>query len=275
MIPVESHDEVGQLATSFNEMARSLNELYAGLERKVAERTSELRTANIKLADASRHKSRFLANVNHELRTPLSSIIGYARLLRRQTEGQISSLQQENIEDLLRNAERLLGMIDSLLDFAKIEAGKMEVNVEPVRVDELIQGVAATIERVVNNEAVRLVLDVPPTIAPLNTDREKLRQIVLNLLGNAVKFTERGEIRISAIQVNGDFKLAVADTGIGIDPGDLNRIFEEFDRGINHCISICTRRQLWQHTGCQEAERRRGQDQSTFESRAESRIEPL
>jgi signal transduction histidine kinase len=230
-IGVESRDEVGQLATSFNDMARSLSELYKGLERKVAERTKELRTANIKLAEASEHKSRFLANVNHELRTPLSSIIGYARLLRRETESRLSSLQRENLDDLLRNAERLLGLIDSLLDFAKIEAGKMEVYIEPVNIEGLVHSAAATIEPMLNKELVRLVRDVAPDMEPVHTDAEKLRQIIINLLGNAIKFTEQGEIRISASQQNGNFKLAVADSGIGIDKADIDRIFEEFDRG--------------------------------------------
>jgi len=228
---VESRDEIGQLAISFNDMARSLNELYSGLERKVAERTKELTAVNKKLADSSEHKSRFLANVNHELRTPLSSIIGYARLLRRATDGPLSSQQRENLEDLLRNADRLLGLIDSLLDFAKIEAGKTELQLEPVRIDELIHGVTATIEPILNQDSVQLVRDVPAIVTPLYTDREKLRQIILNLLGNAAKFTEHGEIRISACQENGDFKLAIADTGIGIDGADVDRIFEEFDRG--------------------------------------------
>ncbi len=215
-IAVDSRDEVGQLATSFNEMARSLNELYSGLERKVAERTKELTVVNEKLAEAGEHKSRFLANVNHQLRTPLSSIIGYARLLRRETEGQISSLQRESLDDLLCNAKRLLALIDSLLDFAKIEAGKMEIQYEAVRFDELVQGAAATIDPMLNKDAVRLVCDVRNTTMPLYTDREKLMQIILNLLDNAVKFTDRGEIRISACQENGHFKFAVADTGIGI-----------------------------------------------------------
>jgi len=230
-IPVDSRDEIGQLATAFNDMGRAMNDLYVGLERKVAERTKELTVANEKLAEASEHKSRFLANVNHELRTPLSSIIGYARLLRRETEGQISSLQRDNLEDLLRNAERLLALIDSLLDLAKIESGKMEVHPELVQIDELVQSAVTTIEPMLNKEQIRLVCDVPVDIAPVYTDGEKLRQILLNLLGNAVKFTNRGEIKISACQVNGDFKLAVGDTGIGIDNADLARIFEEFDRG--------------------------------------------
>ncbi len=230
-LDIRTGDEIEVLADEFNDMAAHLRNSYADLERKVAERTSELRIANINLAEASKHKSRFLANVNHELRTPLSSIIGYARLLRRESGDQISSLQRENLDDLLRNAERLLIMIDSLLDFAKIEAGKMEVQIVPVRVDELIHGVASAVEPILDKRMVRLVRDLPEKMVPLNTDRDKLRQIVINLLGNAVKFTERGEIRISACQVNGDFKLAVMDTGIGIDPADMTRIFEEFDRG--------------------------------------------
>ena len=230
-IPVESHDEIGQLATSFNEMAQSLNKLYADLERKVAERTNELTTVNQKLAEASEHKSRFLANVNHELRTPLGSIIGYARLLRRETEGQISPLQKENLDDLLRNADRLLGLIDSLLDLAKIEAGKMDVKREPICIGELFEGTVATIEPMLDKNAVRLVRNIPQDLEPLYTDREKLRHVLLNLLSNAVKFTAQGEIRVSAWQVNGDINLAVTDTGIGIDQEDLTRIFAEFDRG--------------------------------------------
>jgi signal transduction histidine kinase len=197
----------------------------------VAERTHALTISNNKLAEASEHKSRFLANVNHELRTPLSSIIGYARLIRRETEGQISPLQRENLDDLLRNAERLLAQIDSLLDFAKIEAGKMEVKREPVRVGELIHAATATMQPMLQADTVRVVHEIPADIPTLYTDLEMLRQIILNLLSNAVKFTEQGEIRISACQANGDFRLAVADTGIGIDKTDMMTIFDEFDRG--------------------------------------------
>jgi signal transduction histidine kinase len=228
---IKTGDEIEVLADEFNKMTEHVSEAHAGLERKVAERTKALTFVNEKLAEASQLKSQFLANVNHELRTPLSSIIGYARLLRRETEGQIPPLQRENLEDLLRNAERLLGLIDSLLDFAKIESGKMEVKLEPVRIEALVQEAVATLEPMLNGNSVRIVRDIPPDIAALNTDREKLRQIILNLLGNAVKFTDRGEIRISACQQNGDFQLTVADTGIGIERADINRIFEDFDRG--------------------------------------------
>jgi nitrate/nitrite-specific signal transduction histidine kinase len=115
-LKIKTGDEIEALADEFNRMAAHVSEAYTVLERKVDERTQALTLANEKLEVASEQKSRFLANVNHELRTPLSSIIGYARLLRRATDGQISSLQRENLDDLLRNAERLLLLIDGLLD---------------------------------------------------------------------------------------------------------------------------------------------------------------
>ena len=140
-------------------------------------------------------------------------------------------LQRENLRDLLRNAERLLSQIDSLLDFAKIEAGKMEVQMEPVNVSDVILGAISTIEPTLNGGGVRLIQEIAPEIPALNTDREKLRQIILNFLDNSVKFTERGEIKISASQRNGSLKLVVSDTGIGIGKEDLNKIFEEFYHG--------------------------------------------
>ena len=230
-LDLKTGDEIEILADEFNEMAANLREAYSGLERKVAERTQALSIANEKLEEASKHKSQFLANVNHELRTPVSAIIGYARLVLRATEGQIEPLQRENLQDLLNNAERLLRLIDSLLDFAKIEAGKMEVRVEPTRVDEIIHSAASTIEPILNHGSVRLVPEIAPGIPDLNTDRDKLRQIILNLLENAAKFTEQGEIRILASRQNGSLKLVISDTGIGIQEKDLSRIFEEFRQG--------------------------------------------
>ena len=228
---IKSGDEIEILADEFNKMTEHLSAAYTGLERKVAERTQALTIANEKLEEASKLKSQFLANVNHELRTPVSAIIGYGRLVLRETEGQISQLQRENLQDLLHNAERLLSQIDSLLDFAKIEAGKIEVRVEPVSVEELIRGAISTVEPTLKNDDVRLIQEIAPGIPALNTDREKLRQIILNLLDNAVKFTERGEIKISASQQNGWFRLAVSDPGVGIGKENLTKIFEEFHQG--------------------------------------------
>ena len=217
-VEVLNRDELGTLAANLNRMNDELGQLYEQLD-----------TAN-------RYKSDFLASMSHEFRTPLNAIIGYARLIRRDSEGQISRLQRENLQDLLNNAERLLNLIDSLLDFAKIEAGRMDVRVEPVRVHEVIDGVASTIESMLNDDRVHLTRDIDPHLPVVITDREKLRQIIFNLLGNAVKFTETGEIHISASQQNGSLRLAVADTGIGIERHDLDRIFERFHQGDSSTI---------------------------------------
>jgi len=107
----------------------------------------------------------------------------------------------------------------------------MEVRVEPFQVDELINGAATTIEQILNQDQVRLVREIAPGLPTINTDREKLRQIILNLLGNAAKFTEKGEIKVTATQQNGSIKLMVSDTGIGIEKKDLNQIFDEFHQG--------------------------------------------
>jgi signal transduction histidine kinase len=230
-LEIKTGDEIETLAEEFNKMTGHLKEAQTGLERKVAERTQALTVANEKLEEASQLKSQFLANVNHELRTPVSAIIGYAHLVLRATEGQISRLQRENLQDLLRNAERLLNQIDSLLEFSKIEAGKIEMHVEPVGVNEVIQGAISTIEPTLNGANVRVIREIGSDLPVLSTDREKLRQIVLNLLDNAVKFTDRGEIKIVASQQNGSLQLVVSDTGIGIPKEELNKIFEEFQRG--------------------------------------------
>lgn len=212
-IEVLNRDELGTLAANLNRMNDELGQLYQQLD-----------TAN-------RHKSQFLGNVNHELRTPVSAIISYAGLVLSETEGQISQLQKENLQDLLKNAERLLNMIDSLLDITKIEAGKLEVRIEAVELEDIIQSAASTIESTLTRNHLHLIRNIASDLPVLNTDRDKLRQIVLNLLDNAVKFTERGEVKISASQQKGSLKLEVSDTGIGIREEDLNQVFEEFHRG--------------------------------------------
>ena len=229
-LEIKTGDEIEILADEFNRMAAHVKEAYTGLEHKVAERTRELTLANAKLEEASQLKSQFLANVNHELRTPLSAIMSYGGLVLNDTEGKISQLQKENLQDLLKNAERLLALIDSLLDISIIEAGKLAVRIEPVDVEEIVRSALVTIESSLDKDDVEVTQTIMPNLPILNTDRDKLRQVLLNLLDNAAKFTERGEIRISATRQNGSLKLVVSDTGIGIPEEDLNRIFEEFHR---------------------------------------------
>lgn len=229
-LDLRTGDEIEILADEFNEMATHLREAYMELEHKVAERTRELTVTNTKLEEASQLKSQFLANVNHELRTPLSAIISYGELVLSETESRVTQLQKENLQDLLKNAERLLSLIDGLLDISTIEAGKLAVHIEPVDLEEIVRSAVSTIETNIEKNHVHVLQNIAPNVSVLNTDREKLRQILLNLLDNAAKFTEIGEIRISASKKNGTLKLEVSDTGIGIPEQHLNRVFEEFHR---------------------------------------------
>jgi signal transduction histidine kinase/HAMP domain-containing protein len=188
----------------------------------------EIQEKNELLETANRHKSQFLANVSHELRTPLNSIIGFTRLVLRKTEGQIEKLQKENLQKVLISSEHLLNLINGLLDLAKIEAGRMEAYAETFKLDEIIRVAMATVEPLLKDGRVKLVTDIAPDIPPLKTDRDKLKQSVLNLLSNATKFTEQGEIKVAAWCDNGNLKLTISDTGIGMKREALDLIFEEF-----------------------------------------------
>ena len=227
-LDVKTGDELEMLAEEFNRMSARLQDAYTDLEHKVAERTQELLGLNQQLEEANRLKSQFLANVSHELRTPMNAIIGFTRLVMRKTEGQIAPLQHANLQKVLISADHLLSLINGLLDLSKIEAGRMEVS--PARFDlrELVQVAAATVEPMLKPDRVRLVAEIDPGLPPLYTDRDKLKQIVLNLLSNAAKFTDEGVIKVTAWQAGDRLCLAVADTGIGMPPEALGYIFEEF-----------------------------------------------
>jgi signal transduction histidine kinase len=191
------------------------------LFKEIQDKSEELETAN-------KHKSQFLANVSHELRTPLNAIIGFTRIVLRKTEGQIPDLQKQNLQKVLISSEHLLGLINGLLDLAKIEAGRLEVFAESFRVEDVIQVATSTVEPMLKDGRVCLVKDIAPDLPPLISDRDKLKQVILNLLSNAAKFTEQGEIKVSAWQENGSMKLVVSDTGIGMKQEALAHIFDEF-----------------------------------------------
>ena len=188
----------------------------------------EIQDKNEQLEAANRHKSQFLANVSHELRTPLNSIIGFTRIVLRRTGGQIADLQKENLQKVLVSSEHLLNLINELLDLAKIESGRMEVYAETFQLNDVVRMATSTVEPMLKDGRVRLVTEIAPDIPPLKTDRDKLKQAVLNLLSNAAKFTEQGEIRVAAWQENGNVKLTVSDTGIGMKREALDYIFDEF-----------------------------------------------
>ena len=185
-----------------------------------------LEEANRKIQEATRHKSDFLARMSHDLRTPMNAIIGYTRILLRRTKQILDERQYQNLENIQTSADNLLVLINDVLDLSRIEAGRMDVHPEQVDLEQLIRECARSIEPLLKAD-VTLELQIDGTTA-MHTDPDQLRRVVMNLLGNAVKFTERGTITVALRDIDGKQQLAVADTGVGISAEDLPNIFEEF-----------------------------------------------
>jgi signal transduction histidine kinase len=242
-ISVPSDDEFGFLARSFNEMASELQNSYAALEDKVKERTRrlqlsnerlkaivhELREANKKTREASRLKSQFIANISHELRTPLNAIIGFSDVLL--DDENLDDEQRDYLHTILRNSENLLQLINDMLDLSKIEANKMEVVYQKVKIDELIKRIYKLLSPLAKEKNVTMIIE--NEVAPeIEVDKTKLRQILINLLTNAIKFNKEGGLvktTVSYLEEDSDYiKIEVMDTGIGIKEEDFDVIFDEF-----------------------------------------------
>jgi len=191
---------------------------------------NEIQEKGRQLEIASRHKSEFLANVSHELRTPLNAIIGFTRIVMRRSKESLEAKQFENLEKILSSGEQLLGLINAILDLSKIEAGRIEMKANEVPLALVLEQCVRTVEPLVKADAVTLVKEFDGRLPQMYTDEEKLRQIVINLLSNAAKFTAQGSIRVRAKAANGTVVIAVADTGIGIPSDKLELIFEEFEQ---------------------------------------------
>jgi PAS domain S-box-containing protein len=177
---------------------------------------------------ANRAKSIFLANMSHELRTPLNAIIGFTRIVKRRGADVLPEKQLENLDKVLASAEHLLGLINTVLDIAKIEAGRIEVQPATFDAAALVDVCVTTARPVVKQAQVNLVVDVAPDLPPIYSDQDKVKQILLNLLSNAAKFTHQGQVTVSASRQDEALVLSVTDTGIGIPEEALRQVFDEF-----------------------------------------------
>jgi protein-histidine pros-kinase len=180
--------------------------------------------------EANRLKSEFLANMSHELRTPLNGIIGFADLMASGKVGPVSAEHQEYLGDILVSARHLLQLINDVLDLAKVEAGKMEFHAEPISLGRLVGETVDAVRSLANARRIDLGARVSPDVETVWSDPARLRQILYNFLSNAIKFTpEGGRVRVrTAAEGPAHFRLEVEDSGIGIKPDDMGRLFAEF-----------------------------------------------
>ncbi len=189
----------------------------------------EIEDKGRQLEVASRHKSAFLANMSHELRTPLNAIIGFTRIVMRRSQDRLEPKQYDNLEKILRSAQNLLSLINAILDLAKVEAGRLEVNPGEIQLVPMLEECMRTVEPLIK-DTVTQVKAFDRELPLMMVDEEKLRQIVINLLSNAAKYTASGSIQVRARSANGSIEIAVIDTGIGIAAEKLDVIFEEFEQ---------------------------------------------
>lgn len=231
-----SNNELAILIEGFNDMLSQIQardselERHRGrLEEQVAARTSELQAVNQQLEKATQHKSEFLASMSHELRTPLNAVIGFSEVLSEKMFGDLNEKQDEYVGDILTSGRHLLSLINDILDLSKVEAGRMELNLEDFDLPSAIEDAVLLVREKAVKHGQRLTVEIDPDLDQMRADERKLKQILLNLLSNAVKFTpEGGAIDLGAARDGENVRITVSDTGIGIPAEDHDTIFEEF-----------------------------------------------
>lgn len=222
------------------------------LGRLVAERTAELEEARLLAEGANRAKSEFLANMSHELRTPLNAIIGFAEVMHDGMTGPITGNQREYLGDIMDSGRHLLSLINDILDLSKVEAGQMKLELTPIAVTDLVEHSLVLFKEKAMKHGVTLAVDVADDIGEMRADERKIRQVLVNLLANAMKFTpDGGRVTVTAAREDGGVRLAVQDTGIGIASEDLPRLFQPFQQleteltrkypGTGLGLSLCRR----------------------------------
>ncbi len=191
---------------------------------------SEIGEKSRQLEVASQHKSQFLANMSHELRTPLNAILGYTELILDGIYGEMPDKVRGVLERVQSNGKHLLGLINDVLDLSKIEAGQLTLSLTDYSIKDVVHSVFSAVESLATAKQLALKIEMPPNLPTAHGDERRLAQVLLNLVGNAIKFTDTGEVAIKASASNGSYTLSVHDTGPGISEADHGKIFEEFQQ---------------------------------------------
>ena len=223
-ITVPNRDEFGELAAQLNRMTREL----ARLQVRQGEAAAELTRMNDRLQHASRAKSEFLANMSHELRTPLNAILGFTEMMRDGLYGEVPPDLDEPLADIQTNGRHLLRLINDVLDLSKIEAGRMELAPGEYTVSEVLDTVRASLRSLAEAKGLAVAVSAPPDLPPARGDVKRLTQCLMNLVGNAIKFTRAGSVTVEARLDGASLLFRVTDTGIGIPKEQLDHVFDEF-----------------------------------------------
>ena len=207
----------------------ALQALTSSLEQKVQERTAELEVARDQALMATQHKSEFLAGMSHELRTPLNAVIGFSEVLLEKMFGELNPKQEEYLQDILSSGRHLLALINDILDLAKIESGRMELELTTFDLPTLLRDTLTLMRERATRQGIETTLEIDSRLGDCTADERKVKQTLLNLLSNALKFTpDGGNIFVKAIPNRGLLEISVNDTGIGIAPDHQEKIFDEF-----------------------------------------------
>ncbi|MGE5403977.1 MAG: ATP-binding protein [Candidatus Saccharibacteria bacterium] len=244
LLDINRKDEIGVLGNSFNNMIRTIRQYNLHLEDLVRERTVQLQKAYEDLKELDQVKSDFFSNVSHELRTPLTSIVGFAKIIRRRIDDLFESntdvdpvklnkamrKTHEEVEIIALEGERLTGLINDFLDLAKMEAGKLEWRSAPVDVGSIIHRAINATRPLFSAKNLDLIAEIEPDLPLVAGDGDRLIQVVVNLLSNAAKFTEQGQVKIQAHRKGEEIKVSVIDSGIGIALEDQPKVFDKFQQ---------------------------------------------
>jgi signal transduction histidine kinase len=227
----ESRDESPRISPPLAELAQTKS-ILAVMEEELAETRYKLYKAQKEVEEMDRVKSEFIATVSHELRTPLNSIIGFAKLLLNQNIGPLNELQHTDLSIIYSSALHLQDLVNDILDLSKIDAGKIRLDKNWVTIEEIIVGVMPSTMLLIEDKPIELKEDLEPKLPQVYVDRGRIRQIVLNLLSNAAKFTDSGSIYLRIYQIQKDEQtyicFSVTDTGIGVAAEDADKVFEAF-----------------------------------------------